>query len=99
MIKTLFTEASLTGTRTHDVGSSDITELPVKDPIAATTKLKDIIKSRDTALEKYVEQLRKAAELPDEQTIFAMADEELHRRNQRLDRLFTSFESQIKRDY
>ncbi len=87
MIKTLFTEASLMGTHTHDVGSSDITELPVKDPIAATTKLKDIIRrSKDTALKKYVEQLRKAAELPDEQAIIAMADEELQQRNQRLDR-------------
>ena len=99
MIKTLFTEASLAGTHIHDVGSSDITELPVKDTIAATTRLKDIIKSKDTALEKYVEQLRKAAELPDEQTIIAMADEELQKRNQRLDQLFTSFETQIRRDY
>jgi hypothetical protein len=49
--------------------------------------------------QKYVEQLRKAAELSDEQTIIAMADEELIQRNQRLDRLFTCFESQIKRDY
>jgi hypothetical protein len=99
MIKTLFAEASLTGTHAHDAGSSDITELPVKDTIAATTKLKNIMKSKDTALEKYVEQLRKAAELPDELTIIAMADEELQQRNQRLNRLFTSFESQIKRDY
>ncbi len=77
LIKTLCVEASLTGTHAHDAGSSDITELPVKDTIAATTKLKDIMKSKDTALEKYVEQLQKAAELPDEQTIIAMADEEL----------------------
>jgi hypothetical protein len=98
LIKTLFAEASLTSIHAHDAGSSDITELPVKDTIAATTKLKDIMKSKDTALEKYVEQLRKAAELPDEQTIIAMADEELQQRNQRLDRLFTCFESQIKRD-
>ncbi len=99
MIKTLFAEASLADTHTHDVGSSDITELPVKNTIAATAKLKDIIKSKDTAFEKYVEQLRKAAELPDEETIIAMADEELQKRNQRLDRLFTSFETQIRRDY
>jgi hypothetical protein len=57
------------------------------------------MKSKDTASEKYVEQLRKAAELPDEQTIIAMADEELQQRNQRLGQLFTSFESQIRRDY
>ncbi len=103
MIKTLFAEASLTGMNAHDAGSSDtpidITEQPVKDTIAATTNLKDIMKNKETALQKYVEQLRKAAELPDEQTIIAMADEELLQRNQRLDRLFTSFESQIKRDY
>jgi hypothetical protein len=50
-------------------------------------------------LEKYVEQLRKAAELPDEQTIISMDDEELHKRNQKLDQLFTTFETQIGRDY
>jgi hypothetical protein len=76
-----------------------VTERPVKDTLAAITDLKEIVKSKETAIEKYVEQPRKAAELPDEESIIAMADEELLRRNQRLDRLFTSFETQIKRDY
>ncbi len=61
--------------------------------------LKDVMKSKDAALRKYVEQLRKAAELPDEQTVLSMADEELTYRNQRLEQLFTNFEEQIKRDY
>ena len=103
VIKALFAQAFLTSTNAQDAGSSDnpidITEQPVKDTISATNDLKDIMKSKATALEKYVEQLRKAAELPDEQTILAMADEELLKRNQKLDRLFTSFEAQIKRDY
>ena len=103
VIKALFAQAFLTSTNAQDAGSSDtpidITEQPVKDTISATNDLKDIMKSKATALEKYVEQLRLAAELPDEQTILAMADEELLQRNQRLDRLFTSFEAQIKRDY
>jgi hypothetical protein len=77
----------------------DMTEQPVKDTLAAITDLKDIMKSKETTVQKYVEQLRKAAELPDEQTIIAMADEELLRRNQILDQLFTSYEAQIKRDY
>jgi hypothetical protein len=57
------------------------------------------MRSKETALQKYVERLRKAAELPDEQTIIAMANEELTLRNQNLDQLFTNFEEQIKRDY
>jgi hypothetical protein len=99
MIKTLFTEASPAGTHTHDTSLNSITELPVKNTVSTTATLKDIIKGKTTALEKYVEQLRKAADLPDEQTIIAMNDEELHQRNLRLDQLFTTFETQIARDY
>ena len=96
MVKALFTEASMASVIDTP---ADVTEQPVKDTLAAITELKEIVKSKETTIEKYVEQLRKAAELPNEETIIAMADEELLRRNQRLDRLFTSFEAQIKRDY
>ena len=96
MVKALLTEASMASVIDTP---ADVTEQPVNDTLTAITELKEIVKSKETTIEKYVEQLRKAAELPNEETIIAMADEELLRRNQRLDRLFTSFEEQIKRDY
>ena len=74
MVKALFAEASTTG----EIDTpADVTEQPVKDTLAAITELKEIVKSKETTIEKYVEQLRKAAELPDEENIIAMADEEL----------------------
>jgi hypothetical protein len=77
MIKSLFAQASLMSTGTQETVSSDITEQPVSSTVAATSDLKYIMRSKETALQKYVEQLRKATELPDEQNIIAMADEEL----------------------
>ena len=74
MVKALFTEASMASVIDTP---ADVTEQPVKDTLAAITELKEIVKSKETTIEKYVEQLRKAAELPDEETIIAMADEEL----------------------
>jgi hypothetical protein len=100
LIKSLFAQASLTNPSTQETAVKNITEQPLSNTVAATvTDLRDVMRSKETALQKYVEQLRKAAELPDEQTIIAMADEELTLRNQRLDQLFTNFEEQIKKDY
>jgi hypothetical protein len=101
IIKPLFTQACLTGTGgPHEAVASNITEQPLAKTVSSTViDLKDVMKSKDAALQKYVKQLRKAAELPDEQTILSMADEELTYRNQRLEQLFTNFEEQIKRDY
>jgi hypothetical protein len=99
IIKSLFTQACLIGTSDprEEVASNTITEQPLAKTVASTViDLKDVIKSKDAALQKYVEQLRKAAELPDEQTILSMADEELTYRNQRLEQLFANFEEQIK---
>ncbi len=80
IIKSLFAQASLTGASgPYEAVASDITEQPLAKAVAATViDLKDVMRSKDTALQKYVEQLRKAAKLPDEQTILSMADEELY---------------------
>jgi hypothetical protein len=82
----------------HETVAGNITEQPLAKTVASTViDLKDVIKSKEVALQKYVEQLRKAAELPDEQTIFSMADKEITFRNQRLEQLFANFEEQIKK--
>jgi hypothetical protein len=100
MIKSLFAQASLTNPSTQETVVRDITEQPLSNTVASTViDLRDVMKSKETALQKYVEQLCKAAELPDEQTIISMTDEELTLRNQWLNQLFTNFEEQIKRDY
>jgi LDH2 family malate/lactate/ureidoglycolate dehydrogenase len=101
IIKSLFAHACLTGASgPQEIVASNITEQPLAKTVASTViDLKDVMKSKEAALQKYVEQLRKAAELPDEQTILSMEDKEITCRNQRLEQLFTNFEEQIKRDY
>ncbi len=87
IIKSLFAQACLTGASgTHETVASNITEQPLAKTVASTViDLMDVMKSKEAALQKYVEQLRKAAELPDEQTILSMVDKEITYRNQRLE--------------
>ena len=103
IIKTLFAEATIMGANTQNGESSDaaigITEQPIKNPTTAINDFSDVMKSKEASLNKYVNQLRNAASLPDEDAIIAMTDEELLQKNIKLDQLFTSFEAQIARDY
>jgi hypothetical protein len=94
IIKSRFAQVCLTRANgPHETVASNITEQPLAKTVASTViDLKDVMKSKNAALQKYVEQLRKAAELPDEQTILSMEDEEITHRNKRLEQLFANFE-------